>query len=54
MIDELLLIVFTLFIINIVPFSVTTFMGKKNMVAIFGGIQLILSILLILLASRGW
>ncbi len=49
----LTLLVFVFFVANIIPLSITAFLGKKNLVTLFGVIQIIFGVLLAMLSTRG-
>lgn len=51
MTEALMVIVFVLFVVNIIPFSTVVFLRKKRAVWIFATIQVLFSVLLLFLSS---
>ena len=47
----LLIIVFVLFVVNIIPFSTFVFLREKRLVWIFAAMQVLFSVLLLFLSS---
>ena len=46
------LLTFVFFVANIIPFSISAFLGKKNLVTLFAAIQVFLGVLLVMLTYR--
>lgn len=50
--EIILYLIFVFFVANTIPFAITTFLGKKPLIYIFAGLQILLSVLLVMVAYR--